>query len=305
MPNFTDVQFISWEIYTGPNRGPLPWGPINITPLGMSPPGASYTGIDKGDNQRLFPWIKMDPPLTESDNRLDVAAQILDIDARVSFTYEAIDQAVPYVDTRQTTLKLFMAPEFLYRGKGGAYVHDLINGWKGEAPAELGVSGASDFPGLFGRLRRRLFANVQSEFLDWLFVFGTAISASFPAKNENEKWVRDATKPGEIYNTALIQSGRNFDAVYASRKHYKSGIDFIQQYLGAKAFTDGDVVPADRADLEPNETNREGSAIFTMKEVNDKDGQPIKFGLEVCLDHATSTGSDGKPRNCGRICTAN
>ena len=62
----------------GPNKYNSSWD--------VSSGGELYRYETKGDNQRLFPWIKMDPPLTESDNRLDVAAQILDIDARVSFT---------------------------------------------------------------------------------------------------------------------------------------------------------------------------------------------------------------------------
>src|SRR6516164_4928599 len=68
----------------------------------------------------------------------------------------------------------------------------------------------------------------------------------------------------------------------------------------AKNFTLGDMVPADRLDLEPSESNREGSATFTIDGMNDRAGQPIMFGLEVCLDHGIST-----PRNpWGRIRTA-
>jgi hypothetical protein len=39
MPNYTDVQFISWEIYTGPNRDPWPWDYKKQPP----PDGHSYT----------------------------------------------------------------------------------------------------------------------------------------------------------------------------------------------------------------------------------------------------------------------
>jgi len=37
MPNYTHVQFISWEIYTGPNRGSLPWS--------LASSGQSYKGL--------------------------------------------------------------------------------------------------------------------------------------------------------------------------------------------------------------------------------------------------------------------
>jgi len=136
MPNFTDVQFISWEIYTGPNRGPSPW---DRDP--KKSPGRSYTGLGNA-----------------VDNRLDIKGQIVDIEARCSFTFEAIiNAALPNVDKKPTTLKVFMAPEFLYRGKGGAYIHDLINGWKGPTPAEFAVSGHDNFRGLFGNLDFFLF----------------------------------------------------------------------------------------------------------------------------------------------------
>jgi hypothetical protein len=68
MSNYRYVQFISWEIYTGPNRGPLPWN--------MNSPGQSYTGIGKAN-----------------DNRLDIAGQIQDIEERNVFTYRAVEAA--------------------------------------------------------------------------------------------------------------------------------------------------------------------------------------------------------------------
>lgn len=275
MPNYTHVQFISWEIYTGPNRDKLP--------LPYPSVGTSYTGL--GNTQ---------------DSRLDIAGQILDIFYRYLFTKQAIDAAHSSVDKTPTTLKVFMGPEFLYRGKGGAYIHDLINGWEAAPPADFDV-GTTNFPGLFGYLQR--FVS-HSDYQDWLFVFGTAISASFPArKNENGKWVIDPTQKGEVYNTALIRAGGEGGDAYASRKKYKSSIDFIEKSYGFKAFTDGDTIPLDRADLEPDETGREGSATFIIKGVNDKDGQPINLGLEVCLDHAWSR-SDNKDHAWGRIRSA-
>jgi len=299
MSNYTHIQFISWEIYTGPNRGPQPWS--------MGKDGTSYTGI--GEENAV-------------DNRLDFEGQIADITERLQFTYKAIEKAHELAVKHPTTLKVFMAPEFLYRGKGGAYIHDLINGWdESRARGELfKLTGFDRFPGLFGYLKR--FASdsgalspTQIRFNDWLFVFGTAISASFPARFETNKgWVVDSTQMGEIYNTALIQRGGQFtDDAYASRKRYIASIDFIKSQYNAKGFTIGGVVPADRLDLEPNETNREGSATFTINGINDHRGQPIRFGLEVCLDHAISTASSEMgglippptPRyNWGRIRTA-
>jgi hypothetical protein len=268
MTNYTKVQFLSWEIYTGPNRGPQPWP--------MDREGISYTGIGNAGIGNA------------ADNRLDISGQIVDIEERLQFTYHAIEEAYNNLAVKHpTTLKVFMAPEFLYRGKGGAYIHDLLNGWS-ERPVEFQVQGFDRFPGLFGYLKN---VALENKFSDWLFVFGTAISASFPATNTSRGWVLDSTKMGEIYNTALIQRGgeSNTNNSYASRKRYMSGIDFISKSYRAQGFAREGVVPADRLDLEPDESNREGSATFIINGINDKDGRPIMFGLEVCLDHAIST----------------
>jgi hypothetical protein len=239
-------------------------------------------------------------PLPLRHHRLDVEGQIEDIAERLQFTYNAIEKAHTLAVKHPTTLKVFMAPEFLYRGKGGAYIHDLINGWTKQPPGEFNLSGFDGFPGLFGYLKSFV---AQNRFSDWLFVFGTAISASFPAIKKNGGWLLDSTKMGEIYNTALIQRGGelNTNDAYATRKRYISGIDFIKSQYKAKGFA-GDlydpnrtVDPADRLNLEPNESDREGSATFTINGINDGAGQPIMFGLEVCLDHAISTPRNPQP----------
>src|SRR4051794_27661720 len=102
MPNYTHVQFISWEIYTGPNRGPLPWS--------RGATGINYTGLGNASGT--------------NDSRLDIEAQIRDIEERARFTYTAMSTAYNSATRNPSILKVFMAPEFLYRGRGGAYIHD-------------------------------------------------------------------------------------------------------------------------------------------------------------------------------------
>lgn len=278
MPNYTHVQFISWEIYTGPNKGPFPWD--------MAARGQSYTGLGG-----------------LGDKRIDINGQMEDIEARVAFTSNAMDAAHRLADPTETTLKVFMAPEFLYRGAGGAYLHDLINGWQSTPPADLAAAGLpTPYAGLFGSLQQ--FAG-HANYDNWLFVFGTAISASFPVRKVDGKWVMDLTQNAEIYNTALIQRGGlgNTSDNYASRKHYISGIDFIDWWLAAGIHASGNVVPADPAALAPVEGEIEGSATFTINGINDNAGVPFPLGLEVCLDHASSGGDGANP--WGRIRTDN
>jgi hypothetical protein len=278
MPNYTRVQFISWEIYTGPNRGPLPWT--------LASPGQSYTGLTGSRSK---------------DPRVDVTWQVQDIKNRVFCTEHVLGEARRHTDTSPITLKIFMAPEFLYRGKGGAYIHDLLNGWNGPAPTELGIE-FYPYPGLFGLLQE---IAAREEYGDWLFVFGTAISASFPTRVVDGKRILDGTDMSEIYNTALVQRGGpgNTNDAYATRKHYISPIDFLKYSVGRGAFARENILPAEWEGLVPREDNIEGSAIFGISGLNDGNGRPIKFGLEVCLDHAAST--DTNKRNMwGRIRTA-
>ena len=104
MPNYSKVQFIAWEIYTGP--------------VYQNRLADHYPGIA--------------PAL--GDRRWDVLSQCLDISARVQFTKKALDAAYESADQDENTLKVFMAPEFLYRGAAGAYLFDLLNGWDGGRP---------------------------------------------------------------------------------------------------------------------------------------------------------------------------
>ncbi|AKU23442.1 hypothetical protein [Massilia sp. NR 4-1] len=278
MSNYTKVQFLSWELYTGPA----------IAPSGGT--GKLYKGID--DNT--------------DDKRTDALGQCRDIDARLAFTADAIAKAEAASDHDKNTLKVFMAPEFLYRGTGGAYLHDLLNGWDGAAHPELGLSAPYNgaWPGLFGKLRA-LVADAKYE--HWVFVFGTVLSASFPAaKASNGRYLLDPTQTAECYNCALIQrGGPTHGAVnYIGRKQYKSHIDFIRLFNGATAHTDATIRPLDPRSVIPADVLGvpEGGASFRLADINDGAGKPIDFGIEICLDHAQSGGTP--PKQQGRLRTA-
>jgi hypothetical protein len=277
--NYSKVQFISWELHTGP--------------------------FVSGDKVGHYTGLRSDGV---ADDRTDALGQCNDIMARVAFTAGAIGAARGHVDTSPTTLKIFMAPEFLYRGAGGAYLHDLVNGWPTAAPGELGLTDPykGKWGGLFGELQA-VAANPDYE--NWLFVFGTAISASFPtAKTDGGKYILDPSKPGEIYNTALVQRGGAGHTAnnFASRKHYISPIDFLNWYTSnGIQHVNGSILPLDPKSMIPADVmgEPEGGAVFTISGVNDSTGKPINLGIEVCLDHAESGGNS--TNKWGRIRTAN
>jgi hypothetical protein len=289
--NYSKVQFISWELNTGPVQ--------DADPKSKLPPKYNLKGY--------YPGLRLNGA---TDDRLDVNSQCIDIEARVAFTGNAIAAAHKLADASADVLKIFMAPEFIYRGAGGAYLHDLINGWESTAPAEFNLKAPynNKWGGLFGELQQLA---AHDDYNNWLFVFGTAISASLPTfKDTDGKYYLDPDpkKLGEIYNSSLIQLGGsgNTAANYASRKHYISGIDFLQWYTRTNTvqYKGHTVEPADDRAVIPADVLgvAEGGALFNIPNVNDSKGKAIDFGIEICLDHSSSGGNGAN--KFGRIRTA-
>lgn len=273
MPNYSKIQFIAWEIYTGPV--------YYDRDTAVSYPGVSHA---------------------QGDRRWDVLSQCLDVSARVQFTRLALEAAYKDASKDEDTLKVFMAPEFLYRGAAGAYLFDLLNGWTGPAPKAFGRLPApfnEDWGGLFGELRALA---ADGKYKDWVFVFGTAIGAAF--KCSGGRTIVDhncaAEHPAAAWNLSLIQCGgddaEQREACYFTQKHLKSGIDFIRfnvDHPGPHVFTDehtGHITARDKTILDrlmlENPLPREvGGALFRFPHICGGDGEMIQFGLEICLDH--------------------
>lgn len=208
---------------------------------------------------------------------------------RVRKMKSAVNQArgfVPVTELNDSkTLKVFMAPEFYFRGKNGAYTPDIVSQ-------------------IMPLLRGGSDGTARNQFNDWLFVFGTAISAAIDARHycftcksdKDVSFQADPTKPGKtkavcakgaghdvqegiygatIDNVALIQKGQ---ADHLVAKEFKSGIDFHDRGKGALVKVKGSVLKA-RHDTTPSkfQDERMGGGIFNI------DG--ITFGMEICLDH--------------------
>lgn len=267
---YEKVQFISWEVHTGPY--------IHGQGVGL------YTGLRSETN----------------DLRTDALGQCKDIDARVAFTDEALKLAFAGSDPSPKTLKVFMAPEFLYRGAGGAYLFDLLDGWK-SAPADLGLPPPYNgpWPGLFVKLRNLI---AKKDYEHWIVVFGTAVGASFDTVDSNGIRQLDLAKASVVYNCALVQRGgatkEEREDTHIARKHFKSPIDFFN-WIGAALQHGGNVEHFDPRTKRVTDTNdmSEGSALFNFGSVGDRDGRRLEFGIEICLDHCASAVSN----NFGRI----
>ncbi|NEP86278.1 MAG: hypothetical protein F6K18_05265 [Okeania sp. SIO2C2] len=192
---------------------------------------------------------------------------LMDIKQRVALVKTAIDIAYNNSQKQNQTLKIFMIPEFFFRGSRGAYampkVHKVVE----------------DLQKLVK----------DKKWQDWIFVFGSIVGFSSPTitgkKRKREEI--DESKDKEIYNFTLVQQGgfeKFEDAHNYARvvmKELKSGIDFIQaNNITGKGLVLERVIYPLTVNQERNELSDSyfaGTSIFDMK--------GIRFGLELCLDH--------------------
>ena len=228
------------------------------------------------------------------DDRNDMLARVAQMRAAIACARGLLPTNIMQ---DSTILKIFMAPEFFFRGRYGAYTPDV----------------AAD---IFPLLRSGDGGTNGAVFKDWLFVLGTTISASIDAvtwcftcnSNADIVFKKQTTNPAKtkaecskglghnvgegifgatIDNVALIQKGSE---TFLVAKEYTSGIDFRDEGGGGFVLlkdkgvrrefdvrsTQGSVesrIPSRFTD------ERMGGGVFNF------DG--ITFGMEICLDHIT------------------
>jgi len=191
---YKQIQFLAWEIYTGPVRND---DMVGIGYAGIRFAHSLHAGKD---------W--------------DVLAQCIDIEVRLAVTQRALETALSHANSSEDVLKIFMAPEFLYRGPAGAYINELLNGWERQSPFEnLYPPFQAGWGGLMGGLRALV---ADKKFENWIFVFGTAVSASFYRAD-------DGQSKATADNIALVQCGgleHENDCFYV-KKQLISPTDFL------------------------------------------------------------------------------
>jgi Lipase (class 3) len=199
-----------------------------------------------------------------------------DIAERIKLVSKAIENSQTNTNTKQndpTTLKIFMMPEFFFRGKTGAYNMEEV---------QTVVS-----------LLQKLVKDTKWK--DWLFIFGSIIGHSQDTNRSLEKAKKFFGENNipipvniEAYNFILVQKGGFGDSPEAGSKfakavlkEFKSGMDFIKKTNADSGITLERVhhlEPENRTASEVQRQSYDGSSVFKI------DG--ITFGLEVCLDHA-------------------
>lgn len=178
-----------------------------------------------------------------------------DIDARCILMRRAMETAAAQIvdaSPPEKTLKVFMAPEFFFRGATGAYQLE----WAYYAVEQL----------------QKLAAEPQWQ--DWLFVFGTILGT----------WEEEGALDKAI-NFALIQEGgaaaKGDLGAKIVTKELKSHIDFI-----SKSKVDGNIILGEIEHMDPGPSgpgkeaqyvNYDGAGIFKAC--------GITWAADICKDH--------------------
>ncbi len=293
---YKKAQFLAWEIYTGPIQIP------GTTHVG-DPPRArrTYLAVD-------YPGISLAGEPELAKRRTEVPGQCIDIEARLAATKRAVEKACEKASGEPDTLKVFLAPEFLYRGAAGAYIQDLLNGWDKPPFPGLPAPFNGAWGGLIGGLRELVS---QEKYEDWVFVFGTAVGVAW---KETPPSGKDKNKRYIVQNLSYVQRGglnRGETDCYYAEKHLQSWMDFLQfNYEHPEVLSAFDTKHDSRADREilerllltDPEPGMPGGALFRFPEICRGDGTPIIFGLEICLDHASAKSSahTGRLANAGQ-----
>jgi hypothetical protein len=183
-----------------------------------------------------------------------------------AFVMECVaDVALTRAHDSSGTLKIFVAPEFFFRGRTGAY----------------GLDGLQQVVRAI-----KLWASAK-KFEHWLFFCGTVVATFENDRNERE-----------IVNVAIVQHGGPSGATYTVMKEALAPDDFLtngqlaqarrpqrgaltmETIVGVKNLQQFDALTNRGAGAEAQKKPYDGRGIF--------DDARIRFGVEVCADHLVS-----------------
>ncbi|MCC8428688.1 hypothetical protein LJ725_06920 [Reyranella aquatilis] len=200
---------------------------------------------------------------------------VSDLSVRLDLMTEAIHAAAnsPDINRDPSVLKVFVAPEFYFRPRTGAYPDNGLLGAMGAAPTR-------------GTIMGELSAKLHGpDWKDWLFVFGTAMV-------ENRMAGEPRKPPGEIemLNLALVQKGDRSLVVQKKRRGSEDWMDFPDVSPVAedvKGF--GGQWPSYFEGAFPLSYSEELNDRVLPGRGIDRGGivrlDGITFGIEICADH--------------------
>ena len=210
--------------------------------------------------------------LGNSDNITDDMLHRLDIVTSVlhRIKQDAFAES-PDIDHSDDVLKIFMMPEFFWRGPNGAYSADLLSD-----PSSIAHQVADTL--------RDLIA--EDFFNDFLFVFGTVVAVQTP-DDARESWETDSATSLNYFNWAIVyKGGSTHQHHYGVTKKYISSADFLSRTtLPNPKEEQIDAYSAMDQALQQAFATR-GTQLITNN-VLVMDG--LRIGLEICLDHRVGT----------------
>ena len=263
---YTHIQTLSLDISTGPAPALLANNVSNPECHSAQSVGTQKTGSTSPQDVACYVGLAN---LTE------------DVKRRIVIMTKAVDAAYEMSSKDEGTLKVFLVPEFYFRGPYGAYVlHTKEANTRREQAA---------FP--ISQIAAALENIVQqAKFKDWFFVFGTVVGVdkSFhPNDVENER---------EFINFSLMYKGGDPAGSsakgmrFVAPKTYVSKIDFLspQRDSGSTIATDPDDIGHEVFD-----SKKLLDEAHDLLEAADYDVIPhnwfrldgILFSIEICLDH--------------------
>ena len=217
-----------------------------------------------------------------------------DVRRRMAIMRDAVDQAYDSSDKDPSVLKIFIAPEFYWRGLNGAY--ELLPDF-----AEDTHGGCSDICHILKSLEE---VTADERFEDWIFLFGTVIaSETLPTEDQFDY---------QFYNFAPLYKG--YDPAKSPHpagkrflvpKRYVSNLDFLtpvrhltNETLAVELLDEEDLnsqatlmnprsIGHNRYDNEMWSQYKEELADlgYTMIEYGWFMMDGISFSVEICLDH--------------------
>lgn len=217
-----------------------------------------------------------------------------DVHRRLAIMRDAVNKAYDKSDQDPTILKIFLAPEFYFRGKDGAFSFVLEEEEESEGEC-------SDICQILTGLEDIV---ADERFVDWLFLFGTVIASEALPVEDTFDW--------QFYNFAPMYKG--FDPAKKSGlvgknfivpKRYVSNIDFLTPLRHLTNKTDA-MELLDEKNHTLDRTLRNPHALGQHRYDNDvwmryKDEllglgytmieygwffmDEISFSVEICLDH--------------------
>jgi hypothetical protein len=202
-----------------------------------------------------------------------------DIPSRIELVASVLSIAKGHDKVQQSaadTLKVFMMPEFFFRGKKGAYTMEQV---------QAVIKGLQD-------------TVKGSEWKNWFFVFGTTLGYSYSGAVDP---LVDPQQDAEVYNFVLCQQGGFGDdpnagpeAARTVMKEELSGIDFVRLPTskgGMPAPDDYQAFLLERVKHLDAAGTRGTSSEVSVKHYGGEgifDACGLTWGVEVCLDHDKS-----------------